>query len=513
MKTTRELKLKSLSKEDKRELDDLLRVFSSMTRFAFNRLLEGENTGDLNKTLPGKFKMNKRYAEDAVLQAQSIITSQKELLPTRIEDTEAKLNKLEKKIHLYQTGQRKPKKVDLETCLNGLSMRKEKLERKLFELNSYKEKDTIPPVIFGGKKNFIARRKGLISKQEWKDLRTNHLYARGDKAKKGNLNIRLLHHDNRFFLEIANPLLAPEGKTKAPRMKVEVTVPNKYIEEIVNIAIPNDPQKGPFQSYSMEIVRKNGEYFVHFTYDEEEYGKAVYEIPEYHDIIAGIDLNIDRIAVTLLTKQGNFIESRIFYCHELEYTSSNKRDNIVGETVKKLFNWLIEKKVGAIVYEDITLKQQHESNKRFNRQTHAFTKKRLTNAIVRNALRMGIHFKKVNPAYTSVIGRFKYSKKYGISVHEAASFVIGRRGLGFDEKLPKEVIHVLRTVVKPHLISKLGSMEETVKQSKQGKKQRQYLGMLLKNINTFKEHHLWKIWNVVHKTLRFDQYKFKLKEV
>lgn len=91
----------------------------------------------------------------------------------------------------------------------------------------------------------------------------------------------------------------------------------------------------------MEMIRKNGEYFVHFNYAEEEYGKEVYEIPTYHDVIAGIDLNIDRIAVTLLTKQGNFLESRIFYCHELEYTSSNKRDNVIGETVKGLFNWLL----------------------------------------------------------------------------------------------------------------------------------------------------------------------------
>ena len=502
-----------MSKETKRAIDDLLRVFSSMTRYAFNRLLEGEKPGDLHKVLPAKFKMNKRYAEDAVLQAQGIITSQKELLPSRIEDTEAKLKKLEKKIHLYKTGQRKPKKADLETALIGLYQRKEKLERKLYELNGYQERCTIPPVIFGGKKNFIARRKGLLSNEEWKDLRTNHLYARGDKAKKGNLNIRLLHNDGRFFLEIANPLLTPEGKTKAPRIKVEVTVPDKYLEEIVNVTIPNDAKRGPFQSYSMEIIRKNGEYFVHFNYDEEEYGKEVYEIGQYHDVIAGIDLNIDRIAVTLLTRQGNFIESHIFYCHELEYASSNKRDNVVGETVKKLFNWLIEKKVGAIVMEDITLKQQHESNKRFNRQTHAFTKTKLTNAIVRNALRTGLHFKKVNPAYTSVIGRSKYSQKYGISVHEAASFVIGRRGLGYDEKLPKEVIRVLRTVVKSHLVGQLGSMEESVKQSTQGKKQRQYLGMLLKNIDTFREHHSWKMWNVVHKTLRFDQYKFKVKEV
>ena len=78
MKTTRMLKLTRISLEEKKALDDLLRVFSSMKRYAFNRLLEGKTPQQLHKTLPPMFRMNKRYAEDAVLKAQSILSSQKE---------------------------------------------------------------------------------------------------------------------------------------------------------------------------------------------------------------------------------------------------------------------------------------------------------------------------------------------------------------------------------------------------------------------------------------------------
>lgn len=87
-------------------------------------------------------------------------------------------------------------------------------------------------------------------------------------------------------------------------------------------------------------------------------------------------------------------------------------------------------------------------------------------------------------------------------VHEAASYVIGRRGIGFDERLSKEVIRLLKEQVKPHLIKILASMEESEKKSDIGKKQRKYLGMLLNNIDHFKELHRWKVWNVVHKTLK-----------
>ena len=47
----------------------------------------------------------------------------------------------------------------------------------------------------------------------------------------------------------------------------------------------------------------------------------------------------------------------------------------------------------------------------------------------------GIEFKKVNPAFTSIIGKYKYRWMHKISIHESAAFVIGRRGLGYNEKL------------------------------------------------------------------------------
>jgi hypothetical protein len=134
-------------------------------------------------------------------------------------------------------------------------------------------------------------------------------------------------------------------------------------------------------------------------------------------------------------------------------------------------------------------------------------------ALISRGLKFGFHIKKVNPAYTSVIGRFKYSKMYGLSVHEAASFVIGRRGLDFDENIPKALLNQPRTWVKPHLMSVLGSMEESEKQSESGKQRRQLIGMLLKNIHSFKENHSWKLWNVIHKTLQLKNWELQLKEV
>ncbi|WP_245842423.1 IS200/IS605 family accessory protein TnpB-related protein [Parageobacillus galactosidasius] len=192
---------------------------------------------------------------------------------------------------------------------------------------------------------------------------------------------------------------------------------------------------------------------------------------------------------------------------------SNKRNNLIGETVRDVYDWLLQENVGAVVIENIQLRQRHDTDKRFNRFTHHFKKKKLTETIIRPGLRLGFCIKIVNPVYTSVIGRFKYMKKYGLSVHESAALVIGRRGLGYQERLPKELMDIIKTKVKRHWIAMLGSMEESYKQSKSGKKQRQYIAMMLCKIENFKQEHEWSLWNILHKCCWLNQYQIQLKEV
>jgi IS605 OrfB family transposase len=51
--------------------------------------------------------------------------------------------------------------------------------------------------------------------------------------------------------------------------------------------------------------------------------------------------------------------------------------------------------------------------------------------------RNGVQLIKVNPAYTSIIGKLKYSPMLGIDKDIAGAYVIARRGLGFKERIPK----------------------------------------------------------------------------
>jgi predicted transposase len=71
-----------LKEEDEQAVLDLMRRFSSATRFAYNRLLEGQDRKELKREdgpLCTLFGLNTRYADGAIEKAQATLDSAKEL--------------------------------------------------------------------------------------------------------------------------------------------------------------------------------------------------------------------------------------------------------------------------------------------------------------------------------------------------------------------------------------------------------------------------------------------------
>lgn len=103
--------------------------------------------------------------------------------------------------------------------------------------------------------------------------------------------------------------------------------------------------------------------------------------------------------------------------------------------MKHIIKYALENKKG-MVFENLRFKKEFENQgRKFNRIKSTFVWKKLLTLLEHKCIENGIKYRKVNPAWTSVIGKFKYQKMYNLSIHETASYVIGRRGLGYNEKL------------------------------------------------------------------------------
>ena len=154
--------------------------------------------------------------------------------------------------------------------------------------------------------------------------------------------------------------------------------------------------------------------------------------------IIGVDFNYGHIDMTELDSKGNLLYYKTIY-YDLDFNSQKNEESLrkaldeVGEYAKK--------KGKAIAVEDINLyKSNFKASKDKKRQKllnytlHRLPYSRYLEIVDYLRIKFELDIINVKPAYTSIIGKLKYSYTYKLNIHIAASYVIGRRALGLKEK-------------------------------------------------------------------------------
>lgn len=259
-------------------------------------------------------------------------------------------------------------------------------------------------IVFGGRRNLKRREKGEITNKHWKRLRNKQLFSRGDKSKGGNLNLRFVERNHKLQLRVNTGdyswLYIPAYVAKYKKRLLEGKKP-----------------------YGVRIIREGGEYKLRVNM-EKEYEKKI----NYENGAVGIDFNHSTIDLAVTNKQGQLKDTKTIDCPELTCSRKKKREWLLGNFVKKVIDYAKYWKRGIII-ENLSDLTPNQSN------THMFTHRKFLKAVERRAEREGIASKKINPALTSVIGKYKYSPYYHITIHQAAALVVARRGQGFSEHL------------------------------------------------------------------------------
>ncbi len=200
--------------------------------------------------------------------------------------------------------------------------------------------------------------------------------------------------------------------------------------------------------------------------------------PKNDELICGIDLNLDHAAGVISDYQGQFRGHNTFHYPNLGEMVKDKTKWYIGNLATQIIGWCKENSITSIVLENLSINQKYNNNQNFNRHTMPFANRQLNTAIQRTALRNGINICLVAPNYTSFIGQIKYARMYGISRHLAAAYLIARRGLKLDEKLPKPIIQKL-----PEIAEGAGKNADRLKNWKE---------------NSSKNGHPWLLWATLY---------------
>ncbi|BCV21828.1 IS200/IS605 family element transposase accessory protein TnpB [Moorella sp. Hama-1] len=468
-----------------------MRLYCACTRWAFNRMLEGYSRKALKKQGQEIFGINSRYCDDAILKAQEIIGSQKELLTREIDETQTKLGRAQKKLHQAEKDLARAikagdavKSEKAKRTVQGRKTRVKKLAAKLADLQTHQNNGTIPRVVFGGRALWRLVCQGKATREEWRNARQNRLYARGDETKGGNPNMKLSYQNGGFTLAVTISHLSEQIGTdskgrpimnRAPRVTGKLWLPAKHRLKMGELLLSGAP-------YTVELIRDNdGRYRAHITFTI----TAPATVTNPNRGYLGMDTNPDGVALANVGYTGQpepwpegftvpypkalrkydgelqvtvhpngFLSVKV---PELAYSRGYRRTYLIGILAQVVVS--IARALGKpLAVEKLDFgKDRLDTNKRFNRMAANFPFQKIIAAVMRKAFKEGVEVRPVWPAHTSTIGYWKYRQRYGITIHHAAALVIARRAIGFKERITKELKQRVQAV-REKLIPKANSL-------------------------------------------------------
>ena len=372
--------------EDKGQILALMRKFSSMARFTYKRLMEGAERKELKKLLSRKYVINTRYSDDAILLA-------KQTLESCIE------------------REQNPKKLVFGS-------------REIFEQLK--------------KKHLAGKRRDEL-RQKWEERRYGILYSRGDKSKAGNLNLRLVNLNNQWGLRInlGNGEYVWARVVRSAKRKAD-----KWIGFISNLE--HAGKTSDWFPYTVRLKLKDGKIYAQFS-REEKFPEVT--ITKDNGVI-GIDINAYpfHLALVHTAKDGNLEKYERISLDQLLEGDSEKRTYLSWQTAHQVAEIAKRERKALVVenLEKLPKGKRGDGLPKLRQKLQKWIYKALLQKIEIVARRNGIQVIKVNPAYTSIIGKLKYAPLYNIDKDTAGAYVIARRGLGFKERLPKNYKELLK---------------------------------------------------------------------
>ena len=404
-------------------LSSYAELFAKVQHHLFKAIITDTDLNTCKREFLKRFGITGRQYNACKITLQGKIESIKEKREIQILDFEDKIKALESKIkkikNLFTAHQKK----------RSLNTMKEKLA----QLKKDKAQNTVR-LCFGSKKlfraQFFLKENHYSSKDEWKKewqkKRSSDFFVLGSKDERGGNQscTAFLQEDGTLNLRLRLPDACIKDGNYLWIKNVRFAYGHK---EIVSALTSKQAL-----CYRFKLDEKSWRIFVTVNTAQAPI------ISKEKEGAIGVDINNNHLSLIETDASGNPLFKQTIPLN-LYGKNSHQTKAMIGDACKKIVEIAVKTKK-PIVVEKLDFKQKKKSLKdkhtRYARMLSSFAYSNILTHIKSRARKQGIEIKEVNPAYTSIIGRVKYAKRYGLTIHHAAALVIARRSVRFSEKLP-----------------------------------------------------------------------------
>jgi IS605 OrfB family transposase len=400
-------------------------LFNHVERCLFAEVSKGNTSASCKNAFLKTFGITARQFNACRVNLDGKIAACKVGQERAVTSLKALLSSLDKQIQKFE------KKPSKQFVLHQKKRRRIRLRARLASLEEdLKQKRT--RLCFGGKKLFNAQfhleKNGFASHQEWKEhwqeKRNSEFFVLGSKDETaGNQTCVAILENGTFSLRLRLPK-ALEAKWGKYLLIKNVTF--AYGHEAIEAAL----KQTQAISYRFKKDEKGWRVFVSTTLKktesttQENYGAL------------GIDLNANHIAVVETDRFGNPITKKT-YPWNTYGKSKHQVKAMTGDVCKSIVNYAKDTNKPIVIesldFQKKKLSLSEGNSAWFSRLLSCFAYGLFFAILMARAYKQGVIVHRVNPAFTSVIGRVNYAKRYGLSIHLAAALCIARRYQKFSE--------------------------------------------------------------------------------
>lgn len=311
-------------------------------------------------------------------------------------------------------------------------------------------------VIFGGKKNYFQRLKGLITNEEYKEKRLKPLYSIGEVVNKSVKANRKFHIEQDLSTIIFKP-------NRNIQINLElIGVGNR--KHILQKLYFKQEQKQIKIAYKLDLE------YVYICFETTDILNI--QIDHINNRVMSIDMNPNYIGWTIIDwkseSEFNIIKSGLISIKQLNdkelalkgYSSeskerkyiTNKRNYETIQIVKNLINKAIYYKVQLFSIEDLNIESKDSGKgKKFNRLVNnQWSRNSFINNLEKRCNIFGIKLLKVKPEYSSFIGNFLF-RSVNLPDPILSSIEISRRCYEFYNQYIIKAKNIKKNIIQPEI--------------------------------------------------------------
>jgi len=252
-------------------------------------------------------------------------------------------------------------------------------------------------------------------------IRRLFIVSEGEASRFGNRNIRF---ESANVVKIKYPYDGSWITCRAHFGKAYLPL----VEELVKLA------RDRKMSYGAKIVFRSGRIYLHLSIPVELYLKHFKKGDARGELVAGFDLNSDRINMVIIDRYGRIRDVKTEWFPEVTshgYPRSKAKVKRL-EALAKLLRYAYYHSVGTVVFENLLFikKKRYTESKSANRKIARFAKRELLLYGVVMAMKYGFKVLLVNPKGTTKSEEHDgVMRRYGLDRHMASAYIITLRGI------------------------------------------------------------------------------------